>query len=266
MEPVIVNQPLGAPQRGRQLGVAERLQQIVERVHAKRLEREFFVRGDKDDRRHPLGADRADHTEPVDLRHLHVEQDEVGLERFDRLDRRLAVGAVTNGFELRILADQLAQPCAGQGLVVDDEHTQAVHGVGRGAACCAPTSNRNGITSVATAPPSGACSSVKRAAEPYAALRRSRVFLRPTPLETGRGVRTAGPWPSSDPSTINSRPETLALIPIRPAAARALMPCLTALSTSGSRISRGTRAAFACSVRSTRTSSRSAKRTSSTAR
>ena len=48
--------------------LAERLQQVVERVHLERLQRVLVVGGDEDHRRHPVGADAADHLEAVAAR------------------------------------------------------------------------------------------------------------------------------------------------------------------------------------------------------
>jgi hypothetical protein len=106
-------------------GVGKGLHEIVERVDAERLERELFVRGDKDDRWHALGADCANHAEAVDLRHLHVKQDEIGIERLDGFDRGLAVAAVAHTLELRIAPDQLAQSRARERLVVNDEDVES---------------------------------------------------------------------------------------------------------------------------------------------
>ena len=72
----------------------ERLEQVVERADLERLERVLIVRGDEDDERHPLAADRLDDLEAVHLRHLDVEEHEVRRVIVDRGDGFLAVAAL----------------------------------------------------------------------------------------------------------------------------------------------------------------------------
>src|SRR5262245_40320344 len=69
-----------------------RLQQVVDRVHLEGLERVLVEGGDEDDRLLP--PDQLEHLEPRELRHLDVEEHEVGLQLRDRLHRLEAVAAL----------------------------------------------------------------------------------------------------------------------------------------------------------------------------
>ena len=66
--------------------VVERLEQVVDRRELERAQRVAIVGGHEDDRRHPLGADRAHHVEPGELGHLVVEQHEIRSAGQDRLE------------------------------------------------------------------------------------------------------------------------------------------------------------------------------------
>ena len=57
---------------------AERLQQVVDRVHLERAQRVLVVGGDEDDRQ--VAPEQLEHLEAVELRHLHVEQHQVRLQ------------------------------------------------------------------------------------------------------------------------------------------------------------------------------------------
>ena len=69
-------QPHARPrQRLGQPLLAERLQQVVHRVHLERAQRVLVV-GGREDHRH-LTADQLQHLEAVQLRHLHVEEHQI---------------------------------------------------------------------------------------------------------------------------------------------------------------------------------------------
>ena len=57
---------------------AEGLQQVIERENFERAERVFVVRGDEHDGGHLGGFQRAQQLEPVELGHLHIEEEQIG--------------------------------------------------------------------------------------------------------------------------------------------------------------------------------------------
>jgi len=77
------------------------LQQVVERLGLERLQRKLVIRGYKDDQRHALDTDSAQHFEAVHFRHLHVEKDQIGFVFLNGGDRGSAV-ATFGGEHLHI--------------------------------------------------------------------------------------------------------------------------------------------------------------------
>ena len=67
------------------------------------------------------GVQAREHAEAVEARHLHVEQDQVGLLLGDRLDRLEAVAALADDLDVRLVLQPVAHPLAGQRLVVHDQ-------------------------------------------------------------------------------------------------------------------------------------------------
>ena len=106
---------------------AERLQQVVERVHLERAERVLVVGGDEDDRRHLLGTDGLDDAEAVDTGHLHVEEHQVGHLVLNRRDGLRAVAALAHHFDVVLLLQQRQHALARDRLVVDDQGSDPAH-------------------------------------------------------------------------------------------------------------------------------------------
>ena len=151
----------GARQRGDEPLLVERLEQVVERADAERVERVPLERGDEDDRRRRRAADGAGDVEPVERRHLDVEEDEVGVLARDRLQRGGAVVALADEVDVRMRGEERAQPPAGQRLVVDDERAdrrRAHDGPSTGGPPAAGgrlCARRRGSSRVHTVPPPG---------------------------------------------------------------------------------------------------------------
>ena len=144
---------------------AERLEQVVERVHVERAEGELVVGRHEHDRRHPLGSHGGDDAEAVELGHLHVEEDEVGPVPLDRAHRFGAAGTGGDHLHVGLLAEQRRQPLARHRLIVRDDRAYLVHAeisrasplaAALGAAC------RSGTSTVTVTPPDGRCSNVNR--------------------------------------------------------------------------------------------------------
>ena len=99
--------------RSRETLVVEWLEQVVHRRHVEGSQRVLVVGGHEDGGRHLVGADRLHHAETVQLRHLHVEEDGVGLPFIDQSRRRAAVGRLLQRNIGRDGADALGDPHAG---------------------------------------------------------------------------------------------------------------------------------------------------------
>ena len=119
----------GACARVRQRDVepllAERLEQVIDRVHLERLDGVLLEGGDEDDSRGQCRARQFQHFKPVQLRHLDVEEHQVGPQFGDRLDRFEAVGAFADNVDVGMKAEVFAQYPARKLFVVDDDHPHA---------------------------------------------------------------------------------------------------------------------------------------------
>src|SRR5437588_6829320 len=100
----------------------EGLQEIVERVELEGAHSVVVVCGDEDDGRQPLVLQGFEHGEAADLRHLHVEQYEIGAHRLDGLDGLRAVRALGDDAYLGVVGGHPANLLARQRLVVHDEN------------------------------------------------------------------------------------------------------------------------------------------------
>ena len=110
----------GALERRLEARPVERLHQVVEGVRVEGAQGVLVVGGDEDDLG-GVGAEGLDDVETGHLRHLDVEEDEVGAEGDDPLDRLLAVAALADDLDVGLLLEEVAEPLAREGLVVDDE-------------------------------------------------------------------------------------------------------------------------------------------------
>ena len=86
----------------------ERLEDVVERADLEGLERVLIVGGHEDDEWHPLAADGLDHVEAVHLRHLHVEEDQIGRVVLNRGDGLFAVAALADHLDVLFAASSVA--------------------------------------------------------------------------------------------------------------------------------------------------------------
>jgi hypothetical protein len=133
-----------------------RLQQIVDRVHFEGLDGIAIVRGHEDHRRHVLGADGTQHTEAVQLGHLHVQEHQVGPPFADQAHGLGAIARFGHGSDRGLLLQQELHAFACQRFVVDDQYIHGhIHFV-----------SRKGRTRVTTAPPSAGDSVFSSASAP----------------------------------------------------------------------------------------------------
>ena len=87
----------------------------------------LIVCGDEDDG--VIGADEFEDFETIELRHLDVEENEVGVEFIDGFHGLEAVGAFGDDFEVGVGGDEFAKDGAGEFLVVDDDGADFRRGV-----------------------------------------------------------------------------------------------------------------------------------------
>jgi hypothetical protein len=113
----------GTPQSRFEAFAVVRLKQIIDGVNVERFEREFFVRRHENNGRHLFGADRFYDREAVQLRHLHIQKNEIGFFLLDFFDRALPVAALANHFDLRIGSEQLQRAFTRERLIIDNQDT-----------------------------------------------------------------------------------------------------------------------------------------------
>jgi hypothetical protein len=101
----------------------EGLEQVVERVDFKRLNGVMVEGRDEDDERQVIRLERVEHGEAVNLRHLHVEQHEIGAQVLHRRDRLRAVRAFADDLYLRVARNHRANLVARQRFIVNDQKT-----------------------------------------------------------------------------------------------------------------------------------------------
>src|SRR5687768_13361159 len=108
-----------AIERFREALAAERLQEIVDRVHVESANGEAVEGRDENDGNVP--ADQFEDVEAVQLRHLHVEQQQIGLTLHHRLHGLEAVGAFRDDLDVGVRRQQLAKNGARELFVVNDD-------------------------------------------------------------------------------------------------------------------------------------------------
>src|ERR1043165_4002892 len=101
----------------------EWLEQIIEGVDLKRPHRVVVVSGNKDDVRSRLLLKRFEYFEPTELRHLNVQENDVGLVRLDRLYCLTTIRTLRNYIDVRIIFQHLANHFASEWFIVDDQRT-----------------------------------------------------------------------------------------------------------------------------------------------
>jgi hypothetical protein len=92
-------------------------------VHLERAQRVLIVRRDEHDR--DVVADELEHFEAIELRHLDVEEQQVGTEIRDRFDRLESVRALRDDLDARHAGEVFAHHGPRQILIVHDGHAQS---------------------------------------------------------------------------------------------------------------------------------------------
>src|SRR5258705_523566 len=92
---------LRAIERLMKTNVIDGLEQIVERAKLERGNRVIIESRDENDGRHLVGADLGNHIEAIELRHLHVEEYQIGLVHADGGNGLESVLTFANDFDVR---------------------------------------------------------------------------------------------------------------------------------------------------------------------
>ena len=111
---------------------AHGLEHVVDRAQVEGLDGVRLVGGDEDDRRRrPEPAEHVGELEPGEARHLHVEEDAVDVALAQHAQPLGGRVAGDDRGHPRVAGEQVLQLVEGRPLVVDDQHAEAVHAVGR---------------------------------------------------------------------------------------------------------------------------------------
>ena len=124
----------------------ERFQEVVDRVHLEGLQRVFVVRGDEHHDADGIRSDSLEHVEAGDLRHVHVQENEVGMLPADGFNGVLSAGALADDLNVRVLVEGPRQTVPGELHVVDDQ------GANTHAGTASRTADRYGNVMVTSAP------------------------------------------------------------------------------------------------------------------
>src|ERR1051325_739649 len=210
-----------ALQHGAEALLPTRLEQVVERLHFERAQRVLVMRRDEDDGRRAI--EQREHFEAVELRHLDVDEEDIGIVLRHGANGFESVRAFGDDLEFFVGSEVLAQHVARERLVVDDDRTDQALTAG---------------ISISTRyrPLSSAVRSDARPSEIAASL--PRAFCNPMLSPCGCG-RSGSAGLSMRMCRRPSR--ALAAMSIVPPSTSDAMPCRTAFSTSGCSRSGGTR-------------------------
>jgi hypothetical protein len=133
--------------------VVERLQQIVQRLYLERLDRISVVRRDEDNQRSGTSGKRRHDTKPVEVRHLHIEKQDVGTTAPSGFDRFMSAPALGDDGRFVVSAKEQPKPRSRKRLVVGNDHA---HRLGHGATPlgipCGATCHGNIISAIAPLP------------------------------------------------------------------------------------------------------------------
>ena len=103
---------------------AERLQQVVDGVHLERADGVAVVGGDENDG--DVITDEFQHVEAVELGHLDVEHQQVGLQLGRGFHRLESVRALGDDLDVGMVGEPLAKNAARERFVIDDDDPNAI--------------------------------------------------------------------------------------------------------------------------------------------
>ncbi len=102
--------------------IAEGFQQVVECIRLEGPNRVLIVGCDKDGQRHLRCANRVDHTQSIELRHLHIQEHQVGPFLLNCLNGGFAIRGLCHSFHLRVLRQQIDKALACGSFVVRHQY------------------------------------------------------------------------------------------------------------------------------------------------
>ena len=159
--PALVDAQARAIERREKAGLVERLEHVVDGADLEGAERVVVERRHEDGGRNAGGAERVNHAEAVDSRHLDVEQQQIDRHPLEHFERLFAVAAFGDDLDARPPLQQDADRLARVLLVVDDRDTSrpsprrpigaARASRGHRSPCCAARGARPAIVSGAVA-------------------------------------------------------------------------------------------------------------------
>jgi hypothetical protein len=107
-----------ASQRGVEAQSAERLEDVVERVHVEGTQRVFVVRGDENHASRNIIAEHLQYVEPIAFGHLGVEEEQIGSESADHVDGLLPVTCFANDRDGWLVGEKSGQDGARGRLII----------------------------------------------------------------------------------------------------------------------------------------------------
>ena len=110
--------PFNARKHGAETILVHRFQNVVEGLGFESLQCVLIVSGDEDGQRHVLDAHLAHHGEPIEARHLHIEEHDLGAQARDGAAGFRSVLAFGHDLKLAVGGEQVANGFARQRLVV----------------------------------------------------------------------------------------------------------------------------------------------------
>src|SRR5689334_16469040 len=100
--------------------IIKRLEQVIEGADLKRLERVLVISGHKDNHRQRLSGEMLQRLKAVHLRHLHIEENQIGRQRANARYCLRAITAFFDEFDVRVAFEQDAEVTPRQRLIINN--------------------------------------------------------------------------------------------------------------------------------------------------
>ena len=107
--------------RSPQGGWAHRLEEIANRARTQRYERAFLTRAHDNDRRRPAGRQPPDQLNSSQYRHLKIQEDQIGCETLDEINRHRAVGCLSDDRDISEFIQFIVEYSPSYRLIVDNQ-------------------------------------------------------------------------------------------------------------------------------------------------
>src|SRR5258706_7174693 len=126
MELLLANLKPGPLRGGGEAFAIEGFEEIVQGVDFKGAHRVLIIGSDENDAWQGLIPESLEHIEPAELRHLHIQENQIGSQRSDRANGFTSIAALAHNLGLRIVFEHFADHSASSRLVVDDQNPNPV--------------------------------------------------------------------------------------------------------------------------------------------